>query len=163
MKEQKKVNMRTEQQMLDLILETARCDERIRAVIMNGSRVNPNAPRDPFQDFDIVYLVTDVAPFRHNLEWIRRFGELDDPADAGGDAGSSTGGQRLFCLSHAVHGWQPDRSGHIPVIPVDEVRDDSLAIVLLDKDRLFEPFPPPMKADTCPGRHHGKAVCRLLQ
>ena len=68
--------MRTEQQILDLILETARCDERIRAVIMNGSRVNPNAPRDPFQDFDIVYIVTDVAPFRHNLEWIRRFGDL---------------------------------------------------------------------------------------
>ena len=56
--------MRTEQQMLDLILETARCDERIRAVIMNGSRTNPNAPRDPFQDFDIVYIVTDGGPFR---------------------------------------------------------------------------------------------------
>src|SRR6476620_665620 len=68
--------MRTEQEMLDLILETARCDERIRVVVMNGSRANPNAPRDPFQDFDIVYVVRDVAPFRHNLEWIKRFGEL---------------------------------------------------------------------------------------
>ena len=68
--------MRTEREMLDLILETARRDERIRAVIMNGSRVNPNAPRDCFQDFDIVYLVTDLSPFRKNLEWIKRFGEL---------------------------------------------------------------------------------------
>ena len=55
--------MRSEQQMLDLILDTARADERIRAVILNGSRANPNAPRDPFQDFDIVYLVTDTQPF----------------------------------------------------------------------------------------------------
>jgi len=37
---------------------------RIRAVIMSGSRANPNARRDLFQDFDIVYLVTDVDSFR---------------------------------------------------------------------------------------------------
>lgn len=36
--------MRSEQEMLDLILDTARQDERIRAVILNGSRANPNAP-----------------------------------------------------------------------------------------------------------------------
>src|SRR5512133_3900497 len=86
--------MRTEQQIFDLILETARCDERIRAVIMNGSRANPNAPHDPFQDFDIVYIVTDVEPFTHNLEWIQRFGEMmilqmpedmqDPPPEEGG-------------------------------------------------------------------------------
>lgn len=68
--------MRTEQQMLDLIFETARCDERIRAVIMNGSRANPSAPRDPFQDFDIVYLVTDVDSIKYDYEWIKRFGEI---------------------------------------------------------------------------------------
>jgi len=43
---------------------------------MNGSRANPNAPHDPFQDFDIVYIVTYVAPFRKNATWIERFGEL---------------------------------------------------------------------------------------
>ena len=68
--------MRSEQQMLDLILDTAREDDRIRAVILNGSRTSPAAPRDPFQDFDVVYLVTDVAPFRYNYEWIARFGGL---------------------------------------------------------------------------------------
>jgi len=68
--------MRSEQEMLELIVGIAREDERIRAVIMNGSRANPNAPPDPFQDFDIVYIVTDVAPFRYNYEWIKRFGEI---------------------------------------------------------------------------------------
>ena len=68
--------MRSEQEMLELIIATATDDERIRAVIMNGSRTNPNAPRDPFQDFDVVYLVVDDAPFRHNHEWIKRFGEI---------------------------------------------------------------------------------------
>ena len=61
--------------MLDLILDTARRDERVRAVIMNGSRVNPNAPRDRFQDFDIIYLVSDVAAVKADPSWIDCFGE----------------------------------------------------------------------------------------
>src|SRR5262245_50330188 len=68
--------MRSEQEMLGLILDTARHDERIRAVIMNGSRANPNVTQDIFQDFDIVYIVTDVDPFKNNQEWIKRFGEI---------------------------------------------------------------------------------------
>ncbi len=67
--------MRSEREMLDLILNAARRDDRIRVVIMNGSRANPNAPRDIFQDFDIIYLVTDPVPFIHNLPWIDQFGE----------------------------------------------------------------------------------------
>ena len=46
--------MRTEREMMDLILSTAKEDERIRAVCLEGSRVNPNAPRDIFQDYDVV-------------------------------------------------------------------------------------------------------------
>ena len=33
--------MRSDKQMLNLILETAMTDDRIRIVIMNGSRANP--------------------------------------------------------------------------------------------------------------------------
>lgn len=50
--------MRTEEQMMKLILDTAKEDERILAVYMNGSRTNPNAPKDIFQDYDIIYVVT---------------------------------------------------------------------------------------------------------
>ena len=46
--------MRTEEQMMKLILDTAKEDERILAVYMNGSRTNPNAPKDIFQDYDII-------------------------------------------------------------------------------------------------------------
>lgn len=41
--------MRTEKEMYDLIINTAKEDERIRAVYMNGSRTNVNAPKDIFQ------------------------------------------------------------------------------------------------------------------
>ncbi len=68
--------MRTEQEMMNLILDFARGDERVRAVILNGSRANPDAPRDFFQDFDIVYVVTDDAPFKQDRAWMRSFGDL---------------------------------------------------------------------------------------
>lgn len=68
--------MRSEQEMLDLILSTANNDARIRAVILNGSRANPNVQRDIFQDFDIVYLVTDIDPLTNNVEWLNCFSEM---------------------------------------------------------------------------------------
>ena len=68
--------MRSEQEMLDLIINTARNDERVRAVILNGSRVNPNAPKDFFQDYDVIYVVTEKESFWADPGWIKVFGEL---------------------------------------------------------------------------------------
>jgi len=68
--------MRTEQEMFDLILQTARDDERIRAVILEGSRADPNAPKDILQDYDIVYIVTELASFVDDPAWVQCFGEL---------------------------------------------------------------------------------------
>ena len=66
---------RSEQEMFDEILSFAREDERVRAVWMNGSRANPNAPRDGWQDFDIVFAVTDMDSFLADDSWVDRFGE----------------------------------------------------------------------------------------
>ena len=62
--------MRSEQEMFDLILGFARLYERIRAVWMNGSRANPEAPRDIWHDYDIVYVCQDVLPFVQDKTWI---------------------------------------------------------------------------------------------
>src|SRR5690625_3143294 len=67
--------MRTEQEMYDLILKVANEDQRVRAVAINGSRVNKNAPKDIFQDYDIVYLVNDMASFLEEPNWVDVFGE----------------------------------------------------------------------------------------
>ncbi|MDR1703834.1 MAG: aminoglycoside 6-adenylyltransferase [Clostridiales bacterium] len=45
--------MRGEKTMYDLILNVAWADERVRAVILNGSRANPEAPADKYRDYDI--------------------------------------------------------------------------------------------------------------
>ena len=52
--------MRSEDEMMKLILQVAEDDERVRAVYLNGSRTNPNAPKDCFQDYDVVYVVTET-------------------------------------------------------------------------------------------------------
>ena len=59
-----------------MILEVARKDERIRAVYMNGSRTNVNVHKDIFQDYDIVYVVTETASFLKDEKWINVFGDL---------------------------------------------------------------------------------------
>jgi len=60
--------MRSEQEMMDLIIGVAKADDRIRAVLMVGSRANPTVPRDKYQDYDITYFVKDIKPFYNNVE-----------------------------------------------------------------------------------------------
>ena len=142
--------MRSEAEMLHLIVETAREDDQIRAVIMNGSRANPNAPRDPFQDYDIVYLVQDVAPFWKNLDWIKRFGELmllQMPEDMQ-DPPPANDGSFIYLMLF-TDGNRIDLSLS-PVSDPEALGTDSQSIVLLDKDNLVGPFPPTSDSDYLP-------------
>jgi aminoglycoside 6-adenylyltransferase len=149
--------MRSEQTILNLILETARQDARIRAVVMNGSRANPNAPRDPFQDFDIVYFVEDIAPFRRNFEWIRRFGELmilQTPEDMQDPPPAEDGAYGY--LMQFMDGNRIDL-GFSPLSRIAECVSDSQSIVLLDKDGIIPPLPPASDGDYLPKPPTAKA------
>ncbi len=148
--------MRREQQMLELILDTARQDERIRAVVMNGSRASPNAPRDMFQDYDIVYVVDDVAPFRNNLEWIKRFGELmilQLPDDMDVPPPDPESGYTY--LMQFADGNRIDLN--VCPIGVLNQRQDSQSVLLLDKDGIVKPFAPPSDSDYLPKPPTAKA------
>lgn len=68
--------MRSEQEIMDLILGVAKADERIRAVLLSGSRANPAVPKDKYQDYDITYFVEDITPFWNDPAWAEeRFGK----------------------------------------------------------------------------------------
>lgn len=56
--------MRSEQEIMDLILSVAKSDSRILAAYLKGSRTNPNVPKDVYQDFDLMYVVTETDSFR---------------------------------------------------------------------------------------------------
>lgn len=149
--------MRTAQEILDLILKTAENDERIRAVVMNGSRTNPNTPRDIFQDFDIVYLVTEVASFKQDPHWIERFGErmimqlpddMNDPPPDNRDA--------YAYLMQFMDGNRIDLTIR-SLASLREMDRDSLSMLLLDKDGIVEPFAPPTDNDYLPKPPTAKA------
>lgn len=142
--------MRSEEEILKLILDTAREDERIRAVILNGSRANPNVPKDIFQDFDIVYIVTMLDPFIHNLVWIQRFGDmmiLQLPEEMGDPA--PVGDGHYTYLMQFNDGNRIDLS-LFSIDQLHQLERDSLSIVLMDKDSLMEGFPSPSEVDYLP-------------
>jgi aminoglycoside 6-adenylyltransferase len=68
--------MRTEQEMLELIIKIAEEDGRIRAVYLHGSRANPFAEKDKYSDYDIVYIVTEIGSFINDKEWLNIFGNI---------------------------------------------------------------------------------------
>lgn len=68
--------MRTETEMLTLIKNIALQDDNIRAAYIEGSRTNPEVPKDIFQDYDIVYIVNSTKPFQQDKEWVKQFGEI---------------------------------------------------------------------------------------
>lgn len=65
--------MRTETEMLDVILQTAQTLQ-VKAVAMSGSRTDTKAPKDEFQDYDVVYIVDDLGNLTSDLAWLDIFG-----------------------------------------------------------------------------------------
>ena len=65
--------MRTEAEMLNLILQTAKTIQ-VEAVAMSGSRTDKTAPKDEFQDYDVVYVVDDLDNLTSDLSWLDQFG-----------------------------------------------------------------------------------------
>jgi aminoglycoside 6-adenylyltransferase len=135
--------LRSEREMLDLILDIAKRDDRVRAVIMNGSKVNPNAPKDFFQDYDIIYVVTEKESFLADPGWIKVFGELmilqlpDDMSDPPPEGEDFYGYLMQFADGNRI-----DLS-LIPVSKLDKLEEDSLTLTLLDKDGTLPKFSPP--------------------
>lgn len=66
--------MRTEAEMLSLVLDFSKKDERIRLVTLEGSRSRPDDSRDCFQDYDVSYFVSELGSFEENNAWLDYFG-----------------------------------------------------------------------------------------
>ena len=134
---------RTEEEMLALVLDFAQADEHIRVVVMNGSRVNPNAEKDIFRDYDIVYFVTNVQPFREESGVVPYFGvpmfvqKVEDQIYRPG-----CGDGRYTYNVQFTDGNRID-IGFLPIEMLESRPSDSLTRVLLDKDGLLPDLPNP--------------------
>ena len=135
-------NMRSEKEMMELIIGTAQNDERVRAVYMNGSRTNPNAPKDMFQDYDIVYVVEETASFINDKGWPERFGDIlimqypDESPFYPSDKENSYGWLMLFKDGNRI-----DLTVKSIEHAKENILEDSLCIILLDKDGILPMIP----------------------
>ena len=65
--------MSTDTEMMNLILQIAE-SLQVEAVALSGSRANPRAPKDEFQDYDVVYIVDDLEDLISDLSWLDQYG-----------------------------------------------------------------------------------------
>ena len=65
--------MRTETEILNLLLQVAKT-LKVEAVALSGSRAEGQAPKDEFQDYDVVYVVDDLDTLTSDLAWLDQFG-----------------------------------------------------------------------------------------
>lgn len=143
--------MRSEKEIFELILNFANDNEQIRAVILNGSRANPNAPRDLFQDYDIIYIVSSVDDFVQDRSWIHTFGELimmQTPDEKVFPPPDRDNGCFAFLMLFK-DGNRIDLTFY-PANKISDLRLESTSLLLLDKDGMLEPLPPESDKDYIP-------------
>ena len=128
------IPMRTETEMFDVILQTAKVLQ-VDAVAMSGSRTNPKAPKDEFQDYDAVYVVDDLDNLTSDLSWLDQFGKRIIEQHV------LLGHRRLYLML-----FEDGNRIDLTLCPKDHIQEwvDSEAdyTVLEDKMGLFELFSP---------------------
>ena len=126
--------MRTETEMLDVISQTAKTLQ-VEAVALSGSRTDTKAPKDEFQDYDVIYVVEDLDNLTSDLSWLDRFGNRIIKQEV-------TIGHRYLYLMLFEDGNRID----LTLCPKDHIQEwvDSEAefTVLEDRKELFEPYSP---------------------
>lgn len=126
--------MRSETEMLNLILQTAKTIQ-VEAVALSGSRANPKAPKDEFQDYDVVYVVDDLDNLTSDLSWLDLFGKRIIEQEVGFSH------RRLFLML-----FEDGNRIDLILCPKDYIQEwvDSEAgfTVLEDPEHLFEPYSP---------------------
>ncbi|MCY7103196.1 aminoglycoside 6-adenylyltransferase [Streptococcus oralis] len=125
---------RSEAQMLRLILQTAETLQ-IDAVAMSGSRTDTKAPKDEFQDYDVVYVMDDLDNLTRDLSWLDQFGTRII------EQHNLLGNRRLYLML-----FEDGNRIDLTLCPKDQIQEwvDSEAdyTVLKDEKGLFVPYSP---------------------
>ena len=139
--------MRSEEETYGLIMDIAKADERILAVYMNGSRTNPNVPKDLFQDYDIVYVVKETKTFIEDKDWIHKFGEILYMQCPDEYPYSNNRESHYAWLMQFEDGIRIDLTIQTMPFTQEHIHDDKLCRILLDKENLLPEVPQSTDAD----------------
>ena len=128
---------RSQEQMLRLILQTAK-SLQIDAVALSGSRTDTKAPKDEFQDYDVVYVVDDLDTLTRDLAWLHQFGTRNI------EQHNILGHRRLYLML-----FEDGNRIDLTLCPKEHIKEwvDSEAdfTVLNDPQGLFVPYAPTPK------------------
>ena len=126
--------MRNEPEMFDVILQTAKVLQ-VNAVAMSGSRTNPNAPKDEFQDYDLVYVVDDIDNLTSDLSWLDQFGKRIIVQEV------TLGHRRLYLML-----FEDGNRIDLTLCPKEHINEwvasEADYTVLVDEKGLFESYSP---------------------
>lgn len=130
--------MRNFEEVINLILEFASNDNRIRLVMLNGSRVNSKAPVDIMQDYDIVFFIDDLfnSSYKQNRYWINKLGKLVILQQNDFKDGSYIFLMQFTDIRIDLRFCDINNANEV-------VKEDTLSKILLDKDNILEQLPPP--------------------
>ena len=129
--------------MLNLILKTAK-KLQVEAVALSGSRTGTKAPKDEFQDYDVVYVVDDLDNLTSDLAWLDQFGTRII------EQHNILGNRRLYLML-----FEDGNRIDLTLCPKDHIQEwvesEADFTVLEDTKGLFVPyFPSPQRYWTSP-------------
>ena len=126
--------MRTDQEILGLILQIAK-KLQVDAVALSGSRTDTKAPKDEFQDYDVVYVVNYIDNLTSDLSWLDQFGTRNI------EQHNILGNRRLYLMF-----FEDGNRIDLTLCPKEHIQEwvDSEAgfTVLVDEKSLFESYSP---------------------
>ena len=126
--------MRTDQEMLELILGTAK-KLQVDAVALSGSRTDTKAPKDEFQDYDVVYVVDDLDTLTNDLSWLDQFGKRVIEQEV------TLGHRRLYLML-----FEDGNRIDLTLCPKEHIQEwvesEADYTVLVDEKDLFESYSP---------------------
>ena len=126
--------MRTDKEMLGLILQIAK-KIQVDAVALSGSRTDTKAPKDEFQDYDVVYVVDDLDNLTSDLAWLDQFGTRII------EQHNLLGNRRLYLML-----FEDGNRIDLTLCPKDQIQEwvenEADFTVLEDPKGLFESYSP---------------------
>ena len=119
---------------MNLVLQIAE-SLKVDAVALSGSRTDDQAPKDEFQDYDVVYVVDDIDNLTNDLSWLDQFGKRIIEQEV-------TLGHRRLYLMLFEDGNRIDLT-LCPKVHIKEwVESEADYTVLVDEKGLFKSYSP---------------------
>jgi aminoglycoside 6-adenylyltransferase len=133
--------MKTLAEIKQIFIDLAMRDDRIRAILLQGSRANSKIVPDAYQDYDIFLVVNQMEEFISDHQWTSIFGEriiwqLPDEMKTVDDQKAEKDSFHYLML------FKDQTRIDLTLYPKEKInndfKSDSLSVLWMDKDGLFD-------------------------